>query len=214
VVLRVTNTYLCRYIDLLFSNSSDEEPALCSQSMISCVHNTLGFPRSLFEVIAFWTGGVLRIFSFSIVCPPCFRRASRICPFLLLLRIWLFAPSGSSKEEKSDSGKMIAWALFSSVLDSWYYLYYSPALPLFRLDVTLLGKSKRMRARRILRAAPLFSPLVVRSSSRSFSCSCGPPRKKITYFIMSILMLISFPRRLTMRRSGGHPNLGLGTRLC
>ena len=53
MVLRVTYTYLSIYIgiDLLFSNSSDEDPTLYTQSRISSVHNTLEFPRSLFEVL-------------------------------------------------------------------------------------------------------------------------------------------------------------------
>jgi hypothetical protein len=67
------------------------------------VHNTLGFPRLLFEVIAFWTGGVLRIF-FSIVCfvPP-----SRVKDLPFALRT-PSPPDGFVRLADPPMGRMIA----------------------------------------------------------------------------------------------------------
>jgi hypothetical protein len=67
-------------------DSLDENPTFVLKVLVVRII-LLEFPRSLFEGIAFWTGGMLRNLLLDFVCSSCLRRASRICLCLLLLRI-------------------------------------------------------------------------------------------------------------------------------
>jgi hypothetical protein len=84
------------------SNPFFRLPQLWMHNRIGCVHNTLELPGALFEVITFWTGGMLRLFFLGRVL-----RASAAPKGFALDS----SPRDGFLPAPDPMGKMIAWEL-------------------------------------------------------------------------------------------------------
>jgi hypothetical protein len=175
VVLRVTKTY----------------------GRTSRVHNTLQFPGLVFEVIVrFGVGECFRnLLLDCVLCVP--PSCVKDLPLrLLLLRIRLFAPSGS---KGGENDRLVAQSIISII---------PPTLPVLRLDVTLLAKSKIL-------LVEVYHVLLL----HDLSLCAVRPRKKITPTLLHCAeRCTSLPTlKISVRlgespSSGGPARLGLALR--